>query len=150
LGHKFGGRPLSKFLKIVLAAATVVIGVLALALEAIVVSFIYGAYAPDMLFNPVTRYLYPQRDLGHGAVVNLIPGLFSLGEARGEVLAQLKGAGFEDWDMPSQFQPQDVTDVLHRWAGHNFACGHEFFIYLGFGADEGLTKAENHIDGACL
>jgi hypothetical protein len=109
---------------------------------------LWGAYDPLMLFNPVTRYLYPQRTLPNGTEVSLIPGLFKPGTPRAQVVSDLEAAGFKAWPMVQN--PQGFTEVYHRWAGQNLSCGYEFFVQLAFRPDGGLLKAVNQQGGACL
>ena len=109
---------------------------------------LFVGYDPAMLFNPLTRYLYSERELPHGTKVNLVPGYFSVGEPRERVFQEVAEAGFKRW-APFGTDPA-ITDEFERSAGSNMACGYEFFLGFGFDADGGLLKAENQVDGACL
>lgn len=127
----------------------------ALALVLVVIPtayFLYHGYAPGLLLNPVTRYLYPLRDAVHGAKLDLIPNVFSVGDSKETVVTDLLGAGFETWhNYHVRFDPQTkVTDIFHIWAGGNIACGYEFFVELQFDEGQRLVKAEAVRDGACL
>lgn len=114
--------------------------------------FLYVGYAPHLLLNPITRYLYPLRDAKHGDERNLIPNVFAIGDGKDTVVASLLGAGFETWhNYHASFDPQTkVTDIFHIWAGGNIACGYEFFVELQFDDNQSLVAAEAVSDGACL
>jgi hypothetical protein len=111
----------------------------------ITLPLLWFGYRPMMLFNPITRYLYPQREYNNGTITNLVPGLFQVGEPREKVLSDLKGAGFATVDPSAPW-----TDELWFSAGANLFCGYEFNVKLSFGPDGGLLRAENVAGGVCL
>jgi hypothetical protein len=119
---------------------------------AFILYLIYVSYSPHLLFNPITRYLYPQRAADHGETFNLIPELFSEGEAREQVVAKLRDAGFEPWPVASWDRERGITDTFRIGAGGGptIGCGIEFFVSIGFDVNGRLLMAENQRDGACL
>ena len=114
--------------------------------------FLYHGYAPGLLLNPITRYLYSLRDSAHGSTRDLVPHIFAVGDSKETVVANLLEAGFEPWhNYHVRFDPQTkVTDIFHIWAGGNIACGYEFFVELQFDQDQSLLAGEAVRDGACL
>jgi hypothetical protein len=113
----------------------------------LVLCVLYFGYAPDLLLNPITRYLYPQREQNWGGMMPLIPAVFQVGEPRARVVGELKAAGFEEL---SHNEMPDNKLALSRPAGANIACGYEFDVTLTFGPDDGLMQADSMHGGACL
>ena len=109
--------------------------------------FVFFGYAPDLLLNPIIRYLYPQREQNFGGMMSLIPAVFQVDEPRGRVLEELKAAGFKE--LSHNGMPDNKL-ALSRSAGANIACGYEFDVTLTFGPDDGLIQADSMHGGACL
>jgi hypothetical protein len=109
--------------------------------------FTYTAFAPQLLFDETTRYLYQFREMGRTRV-SLVPDLFSLGESKAEVEAKMNSAGLERWSK--RYGDESNHQVFHLWAGHGIACGYELFIEADYDDQDLLKSATIQQGGACL
>lgn len=109
--------------------------------------FNYSAFAPHLLLNPTTRYLYQYREMGREDV-SLIPGLFAEGESKENVESKMTSAGLDIWSK--RYDDTSNHQVFHLVAGHNIACGYELFIEADYDEQDRLKTATVHQGGACL
>ncbi|WP_156458282.1 hypothetical protein [Devosia epidermidihirudinis] len=114
----------------------------------------YHYFALNLLFNATTRHLYQYREVvGRNNEVNLIPGLFSGGESKVQVGAELLGAGLDAWNTSYTTMPPGAESVekFHLWAGgRSIVCGSELFVLVGYDENDLLTSATLSQGGACL
>ncbi|HEY8576930.1 MAG TPA: hypothetical protein VIL88_11390 [Devosia sp.] len=110
--------------------------------------FLYASYAPWLLFNPITRHLYSQRDVARGSVLDLVPDVFVEGSPRSEVREKLLAAGFEHWPRYPR-DPQN-EEAYRIWAGGNIACKYELLVTVRFDDADRLLGAENSNSAVCL
>ena len=104
----------------------------------------------DMPQNPVLAHLARERALPSGTMTNEVPALFSAGEPRSRVVAELEAAGFERstyW----QDSPGGFSDLFTLYAGGNALCWQNFSLYLSFDpATNSLLKASNQVGQDCI
>ena len=110
--------------------------------------FTYGGFAPHLLLNPTTRYLYQFREIARPTEINLIPTLFPQGDTKQNVDTKLTEAGLERWSK----RYGDVTNhqVFRLQAGNNWFCGYELFVVADYNDEDLLTSATAQQGGACL
>jgi hypothetical protein len=114
----------------------------------------YAFFAPHLLLNDTSRYLYQYRSMvSRDDSVSLIPGLFAIGEPKDQVSAQLLGSGLDQWNTAFEAIPPGATSVLKfrlRAGAINWACGSELFVQVGFDENNELSSATVAQGGACL
>lgn len=119
------------------------------------VGWIVGAYfGLNLLLNDTTRYLYQYREMtSRGDDVSLVPGLFTGGEPKDQVEAQLIGAGLKAWNTAYRKVPPGATDIQIFYlaaGGRHLACGSELFLTIGYDEGDKLVSATIAQGGACL
>lgn len=111
-------------------------------------------YKPQLLLNETTRYLYQYKDLTQRIDgPSLVPGLFSGGETKEEVRAQLTDAGLEFWNVAGDSLPKGAASIqtFRLKAGvRGLVCGSELFVKVGYDEHDRLTSASVTQGGACL
>lgn len=135
-------------------AGKIIAIVLAAVIALPVLYLVYVSYAPHLLLNETTRYLYQYRDLNvrHDGP-SLIPGLFHGGKPKDEVRSQLLDAGLELWNVAGDSVPAGAVSMhtfLLNAGARNIACGSQLFVVIGYDADDRLVSANVHQGGACL
>ena len=111
-------------------------------------------YKPQLLLNETTRFLYRYKDLTERLDgPSLVPGLFSGGESKEEVRAQLTNAGLEFWNVAGDSLPKGAASIqtFRLKAGvRGLVCGSELFVKVGYDENDRLTSATITQGGACL
>lgn len=110
--------------------------------------FTYAGYAPHLLFNPTTRYLYQFRELKRPNEVDLIPDVFQRGESKASAGNKMAGANIERWSK--RYGDDSNHEVFRLRAGGNIACGYELFIEVDYDDQDRVMSATAHQGGACL
>ena len=110
--------------------------------------FTYAGYAPYLLFNPTTKYLYQFRDIGRPTEVDLIPDLFELGDTKASAGRRMEEAEIERWSK--RYGDDSNHEVFRLGAGGNIACGYELFIKVDYDQEDRVTSAAARQGGACL
>lgn len=110
--------------------------------------FAYTGYAPNLLFNPTTRYLYQFREIDRPTQINLIPGLLLEGARKQDVEIRLTGAGLERWSK--RYNDDTNHQVFRLRAGGNLFCGYELFVEADYNDEDLLASATAQQGGACL
>lgn len=110
--------------------------------------FTYSGYAPHLLVNPTTNYLYQFRELKRPNEVDLIPAVFQRGEPKVSVGSKMADAKIEKWSK--RYGDDSNHEVFRLRAGGNIACGYELFIEVDYDHEDLVTSAKAHQGGACL
>lgn len=117
----------------------------------------WGHYRPDLLIDPINRHVHAAylecRDAGKcptswGGWESMVPDVFAVGEPHDQVIARLRGAGFDEWFVEGR-------EEHYRRIGaalHPLFCSKYYNIELVFDQAGQLASASSAFTGtpSCL
>lgn len=112
-------------------------------------------YRPDLLINPIDRFIHTRylssrfadirAYLPQPVRVSMIPDIFSVGEARTDVAARMRDAGYYmSSDQPTVFVfgKEGPGNILRL-------CSIGFIVIIKVDSQDGLVAAEAQSSGVC-